>query len=57
MRHADDASHDVWAVAWFSRSRRTNGYTWLVLDDGRIVELADPGSRAAVERAPSRWSV
>jgi hypothetical protein len=32
-------------VAWFSDPRCTNGYTWLVLDDGRIVELADPACR------------
>ena len=45
MLHYDDSSRDDWAVAWFHDPRCTNGYTWLVLDDGRIVELADPGMR------------
>ena len=42
MLHYDDSSRDDWAVAWFRDPRCTNGYTWLVLDDGRVVELADP---------------
>ena len=45
MLHYDDSSRDDWAVAWFSDPRCTNGYTWLVLDDGRVVELADPAMR------------
>lgn len=45
MLHYDDSSRDDWAVAWFNDPRCTNGYTWLVLDDGRVVELADPGCR------------
>lgn len=45
MLHYDDSSRDDWAVAWFEDPRCTNGYTWLVLDDGRVVELADPGRR------------
>ncbi|MHB1861405.1 MAG: peptidoglycan recognition protein family protein [Gemmatimonadaceae bacterium] len=45
MLHYDDSSRDDWAVAWFNDARCTNGYTWLVLDDGRVVELADPGKR------------
>jgi N-acetyl-anhydromuramyl-L-alanine amidase AmpD len=45
MLHYDDSSRDDWAVAWFSDPRCTNGYTWLVLDDGRVVELADPAQR------------
>lgn len=45
MLHYDDSSRDDWAVAWFDDPRCTNGYTWLVLDDGRVVELADPGLR------------
>lgn len=45
MLHYDDSSRDDWAVEWFSDPRCTNGYTWLVLDDGRVVELADPGKR------------
>ena len=32
-------------MAWFHDPRCTNGYTWLVLDDGRVVELADPAMR------------
>ena len=45
MIHYDDSTRDDWAVAWFSDPRCTNGYTWLVLDDGRVMELADPGMR------------
>jgi N-acetyl-anhydromuramyl-L-alanine amidase AmpD len=45
MLHYDDSSRDDWAVEWFSDPRGTNGYTWLVLDDGRVIELADPGMR------------
>src|SRR5437899_4638701 len=45
MLHYDDSSRDDWAVEWFDDPRCTNGYTWLVLDDGRVVELADPGCR------------
>lgn len=45
MLHYDDSSRDDWAVEWFDDPRCTNGYTWLVLDDGRVVELADPGKR------------
>lgn len=45
MLHYDDSSRDDWAVAWFSDPQCTNGYTWLVLDDGDVVELADPGKR------------
>jgi N-acetyl-anhydromuramyl-L-alanine amidase AmpD len=45
MLHYDDSSRDDWAVEWFHDSRCTNGYTWLVLDDGRVVELADPAMR------------
>jgi hypothetical protein len=45
MLHYDDSTRDDWAVAWFSDPRCTNGYTWLVLDDGRVIELADPAMR------------
>src|SRR5438105_4113958 len=45
MVHYDDSSRDDWAVEWFHDPRCTNGYTWLVLDDGRVVELADPSKR------------
>ena len=45
MLHYDDSSRDDWAVEWFDDPRCTNGYTWLVLDDGRVVELADPAMR------------
>ena len=45
MLHYDDSSRDDWAVEWFSDPRCTNGYTWLVLDNGRGIELADPGMR------------
>ena len=45
MLHYDDSSRDDWAVEWFQDPRCTNGYTWLVLDDGRVIELADPAYR------------
>src|SRR5438045_7145749 len=45
MLHYDDSSRDDWAVEWFHDPRCTNGYTWLVLDDGSVVELADPAMR------------
>src|SRR3954463_13007394 len=45
MLHYDDSSRDDWAVEWFDDPRCTNGYTWLVLDDGKIIELADPAFR------------
>ena len=45
MLHYDDSERDAWALAWFSDPRCTNGYTWLVLDDGTVVELADPARR------------
>jgi hypothetical protein len=45
MLHYDDSTRDDWAVAWFDDPRCTNGYTWLVLDDGSVVELADPALR------------
>jgi N-acetyl-anhydromuramyl-L-alanine amidase AmpD len=61
MLHYDDSARDDWAVAWFSDPRCTNGYTWLVLDDGAVVELADPAKRTphagacAVANANSRF--
>jgi hypothetical protein len=45
MLHYDDSTRDDWAVEWFHDPRCHNGYTWLVLDDGRVVELADPALR------------
>jgi hypothetical protein len=45
MLHYDDSSRDDWALEWFQDPRCKNGYTWLVLDDGRLVELADPALR------------
>jgi hypothetical protein len=45
MLHYDDSTRDDWAVAWFDDPRCHNGYTWLVLDDGSVVELADPAQR------------
>lgn len=45
MLHYDDSSRDGWALEWFMDERCTNGYTWLVLDSGRVVELADPAMR------------
>ena len=45
MLHYDDSQRDDWAVEWFDDPRCTNGYTWLVLDDGAVVELADPALR------------
>ena len=45
MLHYDDSSSDDAALGWFFDKRCRNGYTWLVLDDGSIVELADPEVR------------
>jgi hypothetical protein len=45
MLHYDDSSRDDWALEWFQDPRCKNGYTWLVLDDGSLVELADPALR------------
>ena len=45
MLHYDDSTRDDWAVAWFDDPRCKNGYTWLVLDDGAVVELANPALR------------
>jgi hypothetical protein len=45
MLHYDDSARDDWALAWFYDERCHNGYTWLVLDDGSVVELADPALR------------
>jgi hypothetical protein len=45
MLHYDDSTRDDWAVEWFDDKRCTNGYTWLVLDDGSVIELADPAMR------------
>jgi N-acetyl-anhydromuramyl-L-alanine amidase AmpD len=56
MLHYDDSTRDDWAVEWFDDPRCNNGYTWLVLDDGLVVELADPALRtphAGVCRAPN----
>jgi N-acetyl-anhydromuramyl-L-alanine amidase AmpD len=61
MLHYDDSARDDWAVAWFSDPRCMNGYTWLVLDDGMVVELADPATRTphagacSVANANSRY--
>src|SRR5215471_8554679 len=45
MLHYDDSSRDDWALEWFQDPRCKNGYTWLVCDDGALIELADPGLR------------
>jgi len=45
MLHYDDSASDDWALEWFQDPRCKNGYTWLVLDDGKLVELADPALR------------
>jgi N-acetyl-anhydromuramyl-L-alanine amidase AmpD len=45
MLHYDDSLRDEWAIEWFFDPQCRNGYTWLVLDDGRVIELADPGMR------------
>jgi N-acetyl-anhydromuramyl-L-alanine amidase AmpD len=45
MLHYDDSSSDAKSLAWFRDPRCANGYTWLVLDDGGVIELADPGMR------------
>jgi len=45
MLHYDDSSRDEWALEWFSNPQCRNGYTWLVMDSGRVVELANPLKR------------
>ena len=45
MLHYDDSARDDWALEWFQDPRCKNGYTWLVLDDGGLIELADPALR------------
>src|SRR5437762_5353368 len=45
MLHYDDSARDDWALEWFQDPRCKNGYTWLVLDDGSLIELADPARR------------
>lgn len=45
MLHYDDSARDDWALEWFQDPRCRNGYTWLVLDDGALAELADPALR------------
>src|SRR5690348_10483758 len=45
MLHYDDSTRDDWALDWFQDPRCKNGYTWLVMDDGRLVELANPALR------------
>lgn len=60
MLHYDDSSRDEWALEWFRDPRCRNGYTWLVLDDGRVIELADPLTRtphAGACRTPNANSV
>jgi N-acetyl-anhydromuramyl-L-alanine amidase AmpD len=60
MLHYDDSSRDEWALEWFRDPRCKHGYTWLVLDNGRVVELADPMKRtphAGACRTPNANSV
>src|SRR3954471_5827427 len=45
MLHYDDSSDDEASLDWFQDPRCSNGYTWLVLDDGAVIELADPAFR------------
>ena len=45
MLHYDDSARDDWAVQWFSSPNCAYFYTWLVLEDGHVVDLADPGFR------------
>lgn len=40
MVHYDGSRTDEGAAAWFRDPRCRFGYTWLVLDDARVVELA-----------------
>ena len=45
MLHYDDSTRDDWSLAWFNDARCRNGYSWLVLHDGRVMELANPALR------------
>lgn len=47
MLHYDASRSDVGAVAWLEDDERARAsYHYLVLDDGRILQIAPPGSRA-----------
>jgi N-acetylmuramoyl-L-alanine amidase len=47
MLHYDASMSDAGAVAWLTKDPRCKvSYNWLVLDDGRIVEVAPMGKRA-----------
>lgn len=46
LLHFDDSSEDYWAVEWFTESGCQVSYNWLVLDDGRCVEIVAPWGRA-----------
>ena len=46
MLHFDDSASDAASRAWFRDPRCHVSYNWLVLDDGRIVEIAPPTARA-----------
>lgn len=43
--HYDDSSDDRWSLKWFQDPACKNGYTWIAMDDGRLIELADPAMR------------
>jgi len=45
MWHYDDSSDDRWSLKWFQDPACKNGYTWIAMDDGELVELADPAKR------------
>lgn len=45
MHHYDDSASDAAGMKWFQDPACKNGYTWYVLDDGRVIELADPAKR------------
>lgn len=57
MLHYDASASDKGAVAWLEDDQRVAvSYHYLVLDDGRILQIAPPGVRAwhAGECKPSR---
>jgi N-acetyl-anhydromuramyl-L-alanine amidase AmpD len=47
MLHYDDSTSDVSAVEWLTSDKRCKvSYNWLVLDNGKVVEVAPETGRA-----------
>lgn len=55
MVHYDGSRTDEGAAEWFRDPRGRFGYTWLVLDDARVVELATREAGMSDQVASARW--